>query len=455
MFVSAPTVARTLRRASLALAAFASVVALSTVAEAQFFSNTRGVGGVSIDPAGMLRNATVIQRDQLRQEILDDLAAVPTGLGKAVETRKVSLRKLEAAIKECARTGKPLPDEIQFLAGLQHVRYVLVYPEKNDIVLVGPGEGWRIDGHGAVVGVTTGRPVLMLDDLLVAFRAVTNPEPSVISCSIDPSQEGMKRYQQISRRIRAGMNPLQVKAATLQALGPQEISVGGVPDTSHFARVMVAADYRMKRMGMGFEPAPVAGIPSFMQMLRSSSRKRPAKAMPRWWMEPDYKPLLRDADGLAWEIPSANVKTLTENDFYDSAGVRHETGKSDALSQKWAANMTERYDELAAADPVFAELQNCMDLAVVAALVVHKDLTARAECDLPMLIGEYQTARFPAPKFVATEAGVMKIRQASLIAYGGVQINPWAVIDNNRQSDAIAAIRDKLAVADDSSWWSN
>ena len=454
MSVSVPTVVRELRRASLALAAFASVVALSTVAEAQVFSNTRSVGGVSIDPAGMLANATVIEREQLRKEILNDLAAVPTGLGKTVENRKVSLRKLEAAIKDCAQTGKPLPDEIQFLAGLQHVRYVLVYPEKNDIVLVGPGEGWKVDQHGTVVGATTGRPVLMLDDLMVSFRAVTDPEPSVISCSIDPSQAGMKRYQQISRRIRDNANLLQVKTATQQALGPQEISVSGVPDTSHFARVMVAADYRMKRMGMGFERAPVAGMPSFMQMIKSSGR-RSGSAMPRWWMEPEFQPLLRDADGLAWEIPSANVKTLTENDFFDSAGVRHATGKSDALSQKWAANMTERYDELAAADPVFAQLQDCMDLAVVAALVVSKDLTARAECDLPMLIGEYQTARFPAPKFVATEAGVTKLRRASLVAYGGVQMNPWAVVDNNRQSDAVATIRDKLAVADDSSWWSN
>jgi hypothetical protein len=218
--------------------------------------------------------------------------------------------------------------------------------------------------------------------------------------------------------------------------------------------VMVAADYRMKRMGMGFEPAPVDGMPSFMHMIRASGRK-PASAMPRWWMEPDYEPLLRDADGLAWEIPSATVKTLTENDFFDSSGVRHETGKSDALSQKWAANMTQRYDDLAKAEPVFAELQNCMDLAVVAALLVNKDLLARAECDLPMLIGECETARLPAPKFVASEAGVMKIRRATLIACGGVKVNPWAVVDNNRQSDAVAAVREKLAIADDSSWWSN
>ena len=454
MTVSVPTVVRALRWTSLALIALASVVALSTVAEAQVFSNTRGVGGVSIAPGGMLDDATVVQRDKLRKEILESLDAVPAGLGKAVETRKVSLKKLEAAIKDCARTGKPLPDEIQYLAGLQHVRYVLVYPEKNDIVLVGPGEGWKVDQHGAVVGVTTGRPVLILDDLLVAFRAVTNPRPSVISCSIDPSQEGMKRYKQVSRQTRAGMNPHQVAGAFQQALGPQEISVSGVPDTSHFARVMVAADYRMKRMGMGFEQAPVAGMPSFLQMMKSKGR-RSMNAMPRWWMEPDYKPLLRDADGLAWEIPAANVKTMTESDFFDSAGVRHETGKSDPLAQQWAANMTKRYGELALAQPVFGQLQNCMDLAVVATLVVAKDLPALAQCDLPMLIGEYQTVAFPAPKFVSSETSVMNIRRASLIACGGVQVNPWSVVDNNQESDAVASARDKLAIADDSSWWSN
>ena len=454
MFVSVPTVVRALCRASLALAAFASVAVLSSVAEAQVFSQQRSVGGVSIDPAGMIFNATEVQRQELHQKLLDDLAAVPTGLGKTVEDRRVSLRKLEAAIKECAQAGKPLPDEIQFLAGLLHVRNVLVYPEKNDIVLVGPGEGWKVNQHGTIVGVTTGRPVLMLDDLMVAFRAVSNPQPSVISCSIEPSQEGARRAQQVGRQLRAGTNPLVAKAAKQQAYGPQEITVGGVPDTSHFARVMVAADYRMKRMGMGFEPAPVAGMPSFLHMIRSSGHK-PASATPRWWMEPDYAPLARDADGLAWEIPSAKVKTLTENDFFDSAGVRHETGKADPLAQKWATNMTERYDELAVADPVFAQLQNCMDLAVVAALVVTKDLTARAECDLPMLIGEYQTARLPAPKFVATDGIVVKIRRASLIACGGVQVNPWAIVDNNQESDAVAGLRDKLAIADDSAWWSN
>ena len=62
--------------------------------------------------------------------------------------RKISLRRLEAAIDKCVKNSQPLPDTIMYLAGLQHIRYVFVYPEQKDIVLVGPGEGWKVDALG-------------------------------------------------------------------------------------------------------------------------------------------------------------------------------------------------------------------------------------------------------------------------------------------------------------------
>ena len=35
------------------------------------------------------------------------------------------------------------------------------------------------------------------------------------------------------------------------------------------------------------------------------------------------------------------------------------------MAQKWADNMTAHYDELAVAEPVFGDLRNCMQLALV------------------------------------------------------------------------------------------
>ena len=52
------------------------------------------------------------------------------------------------------------------------MKYVLVYPEEHDVVLAGPAEGWRVDSLGNVVGAASGQPVLLLDDLMAALRAL-------------------------------------------------------------------------------------------------------------------------------------------------------------------------------------------------------------------------------------------------------------------------------------------
>ena len=58
-----------------------------------------------------------------------------------------------------------------------------------------------------------------------------------------------------------------------------------------------------------------------------------------------------------------------------------------AMAQKWADMMTDKYPELAVADPIFGQLQNCMELAVAGAIVVKDDLPQKAGYDLPVLLG--------------------------------------------------------------------
>ncbi|MGH7994128.1 MAG: heavy metal translocating P-type ATPase, partial [Limisphaerales bacterium] len=48
--------------------------------------------------------------------------------------------------------------------------------------------------------------------------------------------------------------------AVARELGPQSIRFGGVPPESRFAHVLLGADYRMKRLGMNFDPSPVKGL---------------------------------------------------------------------------------------------------------------------------------------------------------------------------------------------------
>ena len=320
------------------------------------------VGGVSINAEGLISNATIDALGMLRKLRIESLEKIPGDLNQIADARKVSLRRLDEEIAECIKNHKPLPDAVRYLAGLQHIRYVFVYPEQHDIVLVGSGEGWEIDKQGTVVGLTTHRPVMLLDDLLVALRTAQAAAQGGIGCSINPTAEGMARAKQELPALTGSRDP-QIMATGLEnALGMQKISVSGVPTTSHFARVLVAADYRMKRLAMAFDPSPVRGLPSYLGMISGTVY---GVQTPRFWLEPQFDPLLRDADGLAWELRGSSVKALTEEDFFAATGSVTHSGKASPRAKKWADAMTREYPELAVADSIFGQLQNCMELAVV------------------------------------------------------------------------------------------
>ena len=446
--------ARIARRVAVTLSTLTLIAALCPAASAQQFNTTRAVGGVSVDTSGVLNNALTDDVGELRRIRAEALGAIPDPLDRATELRKISLHRLDAAVRKAADAGEEMPDEIAYLAGLQRIRYVLVYPKQRDIVLAGPAEGWKVDNRGSIVGSQSGRPMMLLEDLLTALRTANAPTRGQISCSIDPTPEGIQRLGSHARKLRTIGNPRATATGIEQQLGPQKISVHGVADTSHFARVMVAADYRMKRVSMGLEPAPIRGLPSFVQMMRASGRGM-KNMLPRWWLAPDYQPLLRDAEGLSWELPSAAVKAMAENDFFDAAGIAHRTGKADAVSQQWADNLTGRYDELAMADPIFGQLRNCMDLAVVAALIVKEDLAGKAGCSLGMLMDPngLQAAKWNAPRQVASKASLVKKGRNWVIACGGVQINPWAIVEKVQKSDALAPLRSNAAAGSSANWW--
>ncbi len=419
---------------------------------------TRSVGGVAIDSEGILENVQTDALGQLSKLRVEALHKTPADLNVLTNLRKISLRRLETAIQQGVKTGKPLPDEIRLLAGLQQIQYVFVYPEQKDIVVAGPGEGWKVDGRGNIVGITTGRPVMLLDDLLVALRSAQAAAQGGIRCSIDPTAEGLTRLRSLVSTLKTINNPQTATTAIEETLGMQQIMVAGVPASSHFAQVMVAADYRMKRLAMNFDPPPAGlKLPSFLQMLPASGRGM-SNLLPRWWLEPSYEPLLRNGDGLAWELRGASVKAMTEEDFLTSTGSREHTGKANPMAQKWADNMTNQYDALAVAEPIFGELRNCMELAIVGALIVKERLPEKAGYSLPVLLSsnDLRPVEFNAPKQVPSRASVLeKSRNWIISASGGVAINSWAIADKTRQSDAVAPVRAKAAATNDTKWWWN
>ncbi|MCC7475176.1 MAG: DUF1598 domain-containing protein [Pirellulales bacterium] len=430
-----------------------SVVVLATLAcpaFAQFGGGFRNsaVGGVKIDTEGVLSNAQVSEMKELQSAWQSGLQQVPADLQPWTDSRFVSLKQIETEVAAARAAGKPLPDAVRYLAGLQRVRYVLVYPEKQDIVLAGPAEGWKVDTHGSVVGATSNRPVLTLDDLMVALRVSESANTSGISCSIDPTPEGLQRIQQLGR-LSAGTSPQLASQRMEQALGPQTISVTGIPATSHFARVIVAADFRMKRLAMNFEPAPVDGMPSFLSMLRG---RNTTNLMPRWWLAPNYEPLARDAEGLAWELRGQGVKCQTEQDFLDASGQKQHSGQADPTAQKWADNFTQKFDQLSQEDSIFGQLRNVMDLAVVGALLAKEGLIEHSGLAMPSLMRDQPLEEYAAPRSVPSQASLVRASRGWVISVsGGVQVFPWQVAHRTQVVKELASKLDARPA--DANWY--
>jgi hypothetical protein len=429
----------------------ATFLTVTNAARAQFF-RTGAVGGVKVDVDGVVSHAEVGELKQLQAAWEQGLEDVPQDLEAWTDLRFVSLRQLESQVAEARAKNGPLPDAVRFLAGLQRVKYVLVYPEQRDVVLAGPAEGWRVDLRGSVVGRGTGRPVLTLDDLMVALRVAESSNISGISCSIDPTAEGLQRMEQLSRHLSARGGPELAARQMEQAVGPQNITVTGVPPTSHFARVIVAADFRMKRLGMGFEPAPVDGMPSFLDMAKSR-RRALNNMMPRWWLAPMYEPLRRDGDGLAWELRGQGVKCLTEQGFL-ADGRLERTGKADVTAQKWADTFTDKFEELSREDSTFGQLRNVMDLAVVAALLTKERLLERSGLEAPNLLAEQPLEEYPVPRTVPSQASFVKAGREWVISVsGGVQIYPWQVADRTELAADLSTARADRPTAHNSWYW--
>lgn len=459
-----PCLAAALGAAALLWPAIASGQAVSFTQQSPFvvgFEPVVGpggaVGGVSIDARGVVSRSDVDAAGRLRDARLKALSRIDAELRTPSRMRKVSLRGIQAAIDECRRKKLPVTNELQNLAGLQRIEYVLVYPEQRDIVLAGFAEGWKIDANGNVVGQSTGWPVLQLDDLIVALRTAKNAaEGSGITCSIDPTEEGLKRLQRVLKSRGLESNEATVTRLR-ESVGPQQITVTGVSPGTHFAHVLVAADYLMKRMAMNLDPTPIADLPSYMDLLQAPSAPVPKGSMPRFWLAPRYEPLLRDEEGLAWQLRGAGVQALSEEGYLAQGGTIARGRESDhSPAKKWADAMTAHYESLSAAAPIFGELRNCMDLAVAAALLTKEGLPELAGCDLSIFLDEKQVAvaEYHVPKTVDSQASLIrKARQWVVSISGGIDVNSWAVLERVELQPELASRRKAAAPAGDGRWW--
>ena len=257
--------------------------------------------------------------------------------------------------------------------GLSRIEDVFIYPESHDIVLAGSAETYKADNALEPLGATTGRPLVQLEDLIVAIRAVGQNGArgragvpggrDFLGCSLENPANFKEAWD--STFAKYGKGP----AGTLQtelkkALGPQQVKLYGIPEDSRVALTMLAADYRLKRISMGLETVPGVG-----NALGTET------AAPRIWFEPAYEPLLVSEEGNAYELRGPRLKVMVGAQEFNTQGATDAQRRFGDTFSKAIPAAADRVDAI-------ADLQNVTDCFMVAALIRQDRLTAKAGLDL-------------------------------------------------------------------------
>jgi hypothetical protein len=459
-----PAVSATLGGA--AQADFDSLIELiqSTVATDSWLDNGTGEGeiqpfpgGVYIDAAGTL-SLSITENTDKSQTIVNSSASSQVSATALRGHRKitasdftsrnarapsklrfVSLPRLERAIALQQRQHQPLSIDMLTLAGLQRVEYVMIGPASEnspvgDLILAGPAGDWRVEPGGRIVSMVSGRPVVRLDDLLVLLRRCQTAQQASFGCSITPKQARLAATQDYlhqtgQRRLEPGGRNRWLNGLR-DTLGKQDVEFFGIHPQTHAARVLLAADYHMKLIGMGLVDG-VDEVESYLATVTlDPNGTLPTLTVLRWWFTMKYDPVATNTAHDIFQIIGPGVQVLSENELLAARGRRVHTGQSDELNRRFASRFTAAFEQLSRKFPIYAELKNLFDLALVVALLETEGIFERVGWQQGLLLDSHRL-RLPAvvtPKHVETIINHRVIRGRHILA--GVSGGVW--LDTNK-----------------------
>jgi hypothetical protein len=218
----------------------------------------------------------------------------------------------------------------------------------------------------------------------------------------------------------------------------------------------------MKLVGVGLE-AGVAGVPSYLSMIHvSRDGTVPPLDVLRWWFTLNYDALeaTRDHDG--FEFRGQGVQVLSENELLTATGQRVHTGASDVLNSEFARNFTMHFSELAAKYPIYADLQNMFDLALLGALIRSEKLADRVDWHMtyfgdPKL---YRVETSDAPKTVETVINHRIVNEKTILVgvSGGVRCDPSSLVQPTAMHSDYGVLREQHSAAKPKAevrnvWW--
>ncbi|MEW6665987.1 MAG: DUF1598 domain-containing protein [Thermodesulfobacteriota bacterium] len=329
--------------------------------------------------------------------------------------RAFSLRVLQDTLK--SNPGGVSMRDIQQMAGITRIRGYILDKSNRDIVIFGE--------------VETGYPALQLDDFVVALRNTWLKYAQVKDgaylylapyCSIEPdlrAVEGLKRAgQQISNASDAGRVEPVIKQWEQYCSIPQNVVIKGIPLHTHFASVLVNADYAMKKLAVGCDKVQIGDFASLPDMtleklksdLAAEGRSKSASSIGnRFWFYPGEIRFLEE-EGIV-TLETCQVTLLTEESYLGQSGQIRGEGKTSEVAESFSQRFTKLYLDIAAVKPVYIEFQNLFDILALSKGMRFKAHQETVSLDLGYLLEKCQTARTTVDQNLPGESTVTHFEQ--------------------------------------------
>ena len=345
-----------------------------------------------------------------------------------LRTRRIWLRRLFELVQDNLRAGVPITEQQRHLAGLTRVQYLYVDEQQGDLILEGPAEDrWESRQDGIALGKVSGQPLLELDDFAVAWRnAAEGARPPSVSLDVRP--EARQRVAQVIRRAghpasAAARRRLQQQLQ--QAWGEQDAISGGVPQDTRFHKVMVDADWQMKRISLGLlktalQMAAYVDL-EFRDLERrvrsAGARARKPPGGSRFWFYPAYSEFARSDDSGAVEIPDQAVGLLTESHFLTLGQNPRALPNPSPAARQFAEAFSANYSAIANDQPIYAYLRNLFDWVAIARIIQLLGIPGRIGWDLGFVRSGFPVQRVPTPR---TMPGLVAVRHGQIQTPQGI-----------------------------------
>jgi len=339
----------------------------------------------------------------------------------------VSLGEVMRDWRTCAARVE-CQDDMEQVYGMNRVEGYVIDPVARDIILVGSHR--------------PGYPALKIEDLWVALNNAAGHYVSIDQAgrrfrsdpgvSIDPSPKVLAQLDQIMAAIDGDASDSRRQAAhdawceTCEQ--PQSVRVLGIPFDTHFAEVMLNADYDMKSIVDGNVQLGLDGFDSLNDrsmklaqttILSGSGGAVEVGGLTRFWFHPGETTYRASTDAVL--LDRADVTLLDEQEHVTRAGTIEASGKVNTLARAFTCAFTRRYSEIAALRPIYRELEGLFRWTALAKLMVERQAFAAAGMDAGGFAG-LAVAATPVPRMVPGQPRILEWDHVAILGSHRQQI---------------------------------